>query len=123
MQQQFLLNADGSWPSGTSQYTIDFLIANNIPLVRPTPRWTPQPGFMLEEQDAMQDEAGIWRQTWVEVPVPEPDPVPTVTGYQFTRSFTFDELTALRDLVLQSADTHGCIDALMSNGYVAPVTI
>lgn len=71
MVKQFLLNPDGSIPAGAR---LDILIAEGIPLVLPTERWTPKPGFMLEERDPVQDEDGVWRQTWVEVAVPEPLP-------------------------------------------------
>lgn len=69
MVKQFLLNPDGSIPPNTR---VDVLVAEGIPLVLPTPRWNPQPGFMLGERDPVQDENGVWRQVWAEVAVPEP---------------------------------------------------
>lgn len=69
MVKQFLLNPDGSIPVGAR---LDVLIAEGIPLVLPTERWTPQPGFTLEEREPAQDKKGIWRQVWVEVAIAEP---------------------------------------------------
>jgi hypothetical protein len=69
MVKQFLLNPDGSIPDGTN---VALLEAKGIPLVVPTERWHPAPGFMLEERNPEQDEHGVWRQVWVEVVAPEP---------------------------------------------------
>lgn len=68
--KQFLLNPDGSIPSGAN---IAALLEAGIPLVLPTPRWRPAEGMMLEEREPQRDDQGAWRQVWVEVPVPPPD--------------------------------------------------
>lgn len=73
MIKQFLLNPDGSVPDGTD---VALLEAEGVPLVLPTARWTPAPGYMLEEREPVEDAQGVWRQTWVEVLMPEPTPVP-----------------------------------------------
>lgn len=67
--KQFLLNPDGSIPSGAN---IAALLEAGIPLVLPTPRWRPAEGMMLEEREPQRDGQGVWRQVWVEVPVPPP---------------------------------------------------
>lgn len=67
--KQFLLNADGSVPEGID---VTLLEAAGVPLVLPTEQWHPAPGFMLEERDPKQDNQGVWRQVWAEVPAPEP---------------------------------------------------
>ena len=77
MVKQFLLNPDGSIPANVK---VDVLIAEGIPLVLPTERWTPEPGFTLEERDPAQDENGVWRQVWVEVAIPEPLPEEVIDG-------------------------------------------
>jgi hypothetical protein len=69
---QFLLNPDGSVPPDVD---VELLHARGVPLVVPTPRWAPQPGYELREADPAQDADGTWRQVWVEVPAPPP-PVP-----------------------------------------------
>ena len=71
MVKQFLLNADGSMPPNTN---VEALIAEGIPLVMPTEQWRPTEGFTLEEADPQQDEDGVWRQVWVEVPIPAQEP-------------------------------------------------
>lgn len=73
MIKQFLLNADGTVPPNVN---IDLLEAEGIPMVLPTEQWRPQDGFILEERSPEQDEDGVWRQVWVEVPVP---PCPQTT--------------------------------------------
>ena len=76
MVKQFLLNPDGSIPAGAR---LDILIAEGIPLVLPTPRWVPRPGFTLEEREPARDEKGVWRQVWAEVAIAEPLPEAGVT--------------------------------------------
>ena len=68
---QFLLNPDGSIPANVN---VDLLVERGVPLVLPTPKWVPAPGMMLEERPPQQDENGVWRQVWEEVPVPPPPP-------------------------------------------------
>lgn len=67
MVKQFLLNADGSVPSGAN---VARLLELGIPLVLPTARWRPADGMMLAEGEPQQDADGIWRQVWFEVPMP-----------------------------------------------------
>jgi hypothetical protein len=69
MIKQFLLNPDGSVPDGVN---VAVLEAEGVPLVVPTERWRPAPGFVLEERNPEQDEQGVWRQVWAEVVAPEP---------------------------------------------------
>ncbi len=69
MVKQFLLNPDGSVPRGAN---VARLLELGIPLVLPTERWRPAEGMMLVEGEPQQDENGIWRQQWVEVPIPAP---------------------------------------------------
>lgn len=68
---QFLLNPDGSIPANVN---VDLLVERGVPLVLPTPKWVPAPGMMLEERPPQQDENGVWRQVWEEVPAPPPPP-------------------------------------------------
>ena len=78
MVKQFLLNPDGTVPGNVN---VALLEAEGIPLVLPTPRWAPQPGFTLEERDPERGKDGLWRQVWAEVPVEEaPEVDNTVPG-------------------------------------------
>lgn len=67
MIKQFLLNPDGSIPEGTD---VALLQAEGIPLVLPTSRPKPEPGFIVEECEPEQTEDGIWRQAWAQVQAP-----------------------------------------------------
>ena len=64
--QQFLLNPDGSIPKGAD---IKALEAAGVLFVVPTARHTPSGGMELYEGAPVQDENGVWRQTWLERPV------------------------------------------------------
>lgn len=64
MPKQFLLNTDGSIPANTN---VAMLEAEGIPLVLPTPRWTPAQGMMLQESEPTYSD-NMWKQTWIEVP-------------------------------------------------------
>lgn len=72
MPKQFLLNPDGSVPSGTN---LDLLREQGIPLVRPTP--VPNaPGMVAVEQEPRQGADGVWLQVWTLEPAPQPQPQP-----------------------------------------------
>lgn len=60
MPKQFILNADGTAPSGVN---IALLIAQNVPLVLPTPAPS-EPDMIAVEQEPQQDADGFWRQVW-----------------------------------------------------------
>lgn len=121
MPRQFLINADGTLPPICTATFLAFLEAEGIPLVVPTPIWTPAEGYMLVEADPTQDANGVWHQTWIEVLVPPPPPPPEAC-WRFARDFTPDEMSQMRDLAVQSADMQAWADALLAGGYISQLT-
>ena len=67
MVKQFLLNPDGSIPSGAN---LEKLASQGIPLVVPTIA-AKAAGMIAVEQDPQKDENGVFRQVWVLVPAQE----------------------------------------------------
>lgn len=99
MRRQFLLNPDGSAPAGAD---VPLLEAAGIALVLPAPM-PYQPGMVAVEQDAQQDEHGVWRQVWVLELAPEPPDRPETTSDPLA-SLTSEQKAALLAL-LQGAPT------------------
>lgn len=91
--QQYLLNADGSWPTGAP---IEALLAAGVTPVVPTPRPSVEPGYLAVEAPP-EFSAGAWRQVWlIEAAPPEPPTAPpALTAAQFTFLLA---LTGLEDI-------------------------
>ena len=91
--KQYLLNADGSWPSGAP---IEALLAAGVTPVVPTPLPDPQTGFRPVEGEP-QFADGAWRQVWrlEAIPPDQPLPLPDLAPAQFTFLLA---LTGLEDV-------------------------
>lgn len=74
----FLLNPDGTLPAHLTAAQHQRLIDAGVTFILPTDPGTPAPGCQKVETNPAQDDQGVWRQVWVDVPAEPapPEPVP-----------------------------------------------
>ena len=107
MEMQFLLNADGSLPNGTTEADIQRLrdAGFTLMLVHPSPVPQAEPGHFVTEGSPELCEDGTYSQVWVQVPIPElPPPTPEEVTEERDRRMrgTFQYLGATFDCDLAS---------------------